>query len=77
MAASPSIKVYNPMGEFVAACKEPLDAARLVIGYGTGATIRKGHTKVVWRMGRGNDVSRNPIMVARNVKDRINRRAWL
>lgn len=51
MAASPQFKVYNPAGEYVAACKHGEDAAAIVAGYGEGATIRFGHSRVLWREG--------------------------
>lgn len=51
MAASPRWKVFNPSGEYVASCKHPEDAGMIVSGYGKGATIRDGHTHVVWREG--------------------------
>ena len=51
MSAAPRFKVYNPDGEYVAACKFAEDAAAIVAAYGDGATIRYGHRKVVFREG--------------------------
>lgn len=51
MAATPQLKIYNPQGEYVAACKYFEDAAILVGGYGEGASIRLGHGRVIWREG--------------------------
>jgi hypothetical protein len=51
MAGSPKLKVYNPSGDYVAACKHGEDAAAIVAGSGDGATIRLGHSRVVWREG--------------------------
>ena len=53
MANSPQLKVYNPAGEYVAACKHGEDAACLAALYGDGATIRYGHNKsgIVWNEG--------------------------
>lgn len=51
MAASPAWKVYNSAGEYIAACKHLEDAACLVAFNGDGATIRSGHSRVVWREG--------------------------
>lgn len=54
MGKAPEWKVYNPSGEYVAACKHVEDAACLVALYGNGATIRNpwtGHTKPLWREG--------------------------
>jgi hypothetical protein len=53
MAGTPRWKLYNPQGGYVAACKHLEDAACLVALYGTGATIRDGHSKadVVWTEG--------------------------
>lgn len=48
---TPRLKIYNPQGEYVAACKHAEDAACLVALYGNGATIRYDHSKVVWREG--------------------------
>ena len=54
MAAAPRLKVYNPGGVYVAACKHIEDSAALVALYGDGATIRNGHraTDIVWAEGR-------------------------
>lgn len=51
MAGSPKLKLYNPQGEYVASFKHGEDAAALASIYGTGTTIRDGHTFVVWREG--------------------------
>lgn len=51
MAGSPKLKVYNPSGEYVASCKYGEDAAMIAGGYGEGATIRYGHSLIVWREG--------------------------
>ena len=48
MAASPQWKVYDPAGVYQAACKEPEAAAVLASMYGAGATIRLGHSRIVW-----------------------------
>jgi hypothetical protein len=52
MAATPRWKIYNPEGEYVAACKYGEDAACLMAFLGEGATIRDGHSTVVWNEGR-------------------------
>lgn len=54
MASAPRWKVYNPQGEYVAACKHVEDAACLVAFYGDGATIRDGHgiRGIVWHEGK-------------------------
>lgn len=53
MAGAPALKVYNPSGDYVAACKCGEDAACLVALYGDGASIRFGHSKgrTVWTEG--------------------------
>lgn len=51
MAASPNWKVYNPSGEYVAACKHAEDAAALVALYGDGAKIKHRHGETVWHEG--------------------------
>lgn len=38
-------KVFNPQGEYVAACKHPSEAAILVAVLGDESEIRNGHTK--------------------------------
>lgn len=48
MAASPQWKVYDSEGNYQAACKEIPAAACLVSFYGPMATIRNGHTTIVW-----------------------------
>lgn len=52
MAQTPQFKVYNPQGEYIAACKLADDAAALVALYGYGAVIRHGHSHIVWTEGR-------------------------
>ena len=51
MAASPQYKVYTPTKAYVAACKHAEDAAAIVALYGDGATIRAGHSIVLWTEG--------------------------
>lgn len=51
MAASPRYKVYDSDGTYQAACKKVEAAAAVVALYGPGATIRLGHSKVVWNEG--------------------------
>jgi hypothetical protein len=53
MASAPQWKVFNPCGEYVAACKHVEDAACLVAMYGNGAEIRHGHSAgdSVWTEG--------------------------
>jgi len=52
MARSPRFKVYSEDGEYVASCKLRVDAAILVGNYGEGATVRDGHTKIIWEEGQ-------------------------
>lgn len=49
MAGAPVYKVYRD-GKYVAACKHVEDAAMLVAGH-DGATIRHGHTFIVFTEG--------------------------
>jgi hypothetical protein len=53
MAGSPTWKVYNATGEYIAACKHVEDAAALCALNGDGTTIRSGHAKswTVWTEG--------------------------
>lgn len=51
MATSPKFKVYNPGGEYVAACKYAGDAAAIVATYGEGAEIRLGHKRLLYKEG--------------------------
>lgn len=51
MAISPDWKVYNPQGQYVAACKHPEDAAAIVALYGNGTKIKLGHIVTVWHEG--------------------------
>lgn len=51
MAASPPYKIYDSQNRYQAACHELEAAACLVAFYGDGATIRSGHTNVIWREG--------------------------
>ena len=52
MAATPKFKVYNPSGEYVAACKHVEDAAAIVALYGHGSRIYdQFHRRVLWDEG--------------------------
>lgn len=54
MAKTPEWKVFNPSGEYIAACKHVEDAACLVALYGKGATIKNpwtGSMKPLWVEG--------------------------
>ena len=51
MASSPQFKIYRGK-EYVAACKYAEDAAALVAILGDDATVRYGHSMVVWREGQ-------------------------
>ena len=51
MASSPQFKIYDSANTYQAACKEVEAAACLVGFYGEGATIRQGHSKVIWTEG--------------------------
>jgi hypothetical protein len=81
MAGTPKFKIFNPSGEYVAACKYPEDAAALVDLYGAGSTIRDGHSKadVVWTEGKETQpASESYDFVGTTVEDRIKvRRAFV
>lgn len=49
--ATPVLKIYNPQGEYVAACKFGEDAACLMALYGDGATVRYEHKLTLWTEG--------------------------
>lgn len=51
MAGSPQFKIYNKGGEYVASCKYLEDCASLAALYGDGATVRLGHSTIIWREG--------------------------
>jgi hypothetical protein len=51
MASTPQFKIYDSAGVYQAACKEIEAAAVLITFYGTGATIRDGHSRIVWAEG--------------------------
>lgn len=51
MAGSPQFKIFNPSGEYVAACKYAEDAAALAAILGEGTKIKHGHSHVVWTEG--------------------------
>jgi len=51
MGASPIYKVYDPMGGYVASCKDTEGASLLMDLYGAGSTIRYDHRLVVWTEG--------------------------
>jgi hypothetical protein len=51
MAASPVYKVHAPNGEYVASCKCPYDALRIVSGRGIGSKIKYAACWVLWLEG--------------------------
>lgn len=51
MAISPLFKVYNAHRVYIASCRHVEDAAALIALYGRDATIRWGHSFVVWHEG--------------------------
>jgi hypothetical protein len=55
MAASPRWKLYTASGEYEASAKNPETLAAAIGILGEGATIRDGHSKVVWTEGKEND----------------------
>lgn len=57
MAASPKWKVFDSLGEYVAAVKYPEHAAMLVAVLGRGSEVRVGHSKrfTVWIEGTDGD----------------------
>lgn len=67
MAGSPRWKVYNTEGEYVASCKHVEDAAAIIALYGDGASIRDGHSKVVWLEGRDGEAAESFDAVAAKV----------
>lgn len=53
MASSPPFKVYSAHGEYVASVKYLEDAAALIAScYTEGATIRWGHSTILWTEGK-------------------------
>ena len=52
MASTPRFKVYDADGVYQAATKRPEEAAAVIVLLGEGATIRAGHTQVVWHEGK-------------------------
>ena len=53
MASAPHLKVFNPSGEYIAACKFYEDAAALAALNGNGSSVRLGHSKkdTLWMEG--------------------------
>lgn len=51
MSAAPKYKVYDRHGVYQASVKELEAGAFLMLLYTDGATIRLGHTQVLWREG--------------------------
>lgn len=53
MSGSPSLKVFNSQGEYVGCLKHYEDAACIVASYGSGASVRFGHSKrnTLWKEG--------------------------
>lgn len=51
MAQSPKLKIYNSAKEYIGCVKYFEDAAALVSIQDDGATVRYGHTRVLWTQG--------------------------
>lgn len=78
MAGAPKLKVYDPQGVYVAACKYGEDAACLAALYGHGATIRDGHNyqNCVWKEGYEDfSAGESYYRVAGIILDRMNAKA--
>jgi len=67
MASSPHFKVYDQDGIYQAACKDICAAAVLVAFYGDGATVRSGHTKVIWTEGVDGSASESYDVIERKL----------
>lgn len=75
MAASPQFKVYDPEGNYEAACHGVETAAVIVAFLGKGAKIRWQHKYTVWCEGdEPQPASESYDYVATRVHDRISRR---
>jgi hypothetical protein len=57
MGASPRFKIFTADKEYIGSTKYVEDAAAVVALNGDGATIRDGHSKVVWTEGPSGDGS--------------------
>ena len=53
MSGAPRLKIFNSEGEYIGCVKHFEDAACLVASYGTGASVRDGHSKkcTIWTEG--------------------------
>jgi hypothetical protein len=73
MARSPEFKVYDSNGVYQAACKEPESAAVLVSFYGSGSTIRHGHSAslTVWTEGEDGSASESLDSTYKTICNRI------
>lgn len=75
--AAPYWKVFNPRGEYVAACKLPEDAAAIIAAYGPGATLRAGHAKkeTVWTEGVDGVAGESYDAVGAHAREALRRRS--
>lgn len=73
MAASPRWKVYTADGKYIASCKEVMYAGFVLGGLGEekGATIRDGHSRVVWTEGQDGWANESYDVVLTTVEGRI------
>lgn len=55
MAKSPDYKVYDSDGNYQAAVKFPVLGVVLAGFLGPGATVRYGHSRIVWTEGAEDD----------------------
>lgn len=71
MAQTPQIKVYNPAGEYVAACVHAEEAGCLAAFLGDGATLRDGHAKrdIFWTEGPDSRAGNSYDAVAQSLVD--------
>lgn len=79
MAHSPRFKVYTAKGDYIASVTEPDYGAMLIASacLGAGATIRDGHSQIVWIEGPDGDAGESYDQVANTVYHRIDRKSFL
>jgi len=71
MGASPKWKVYDASNQYVASVRDTDGASLLMSLYGTGATIRLDHKRIVWTEGKDGNASESYDQTAIKIQERL------
>ena len=71
MGASPKWKVYDASNQQVASVRDTEGASLVMRLYGTGATIRLDHRRIVWTEGADGNASESYDETAIKIQERL------